>query len=101
MTNNSNNKSSILDDVYQIIQQRKETMPEDSYVASLLKGGLDRILKKVGEEASEVIIASKNNQAEEIIYEMADLWFHSLVVLGYHDINPDQVYEELYKRFKK
>ncbi|MDH4128523.1 MAG: phosphoribosyl-ATP diphosphatase [Spirochaetota bacterium] len=94
-------KCSILDEVYSIIQERKKSMPKGSYVASLFKGGHDRILKKIGEEAGEVIIASKNNEPKEIVYEIADLWFHTLVVLGYHDISPEEIYEELIKRFKK
>ncbi len=95
------NKSSIINDIYQIILQRKQTLPEASYVASLMKSGLDHILKKVGEEAGEVIIASKNGESKEIIHEIADLWFHTLVVLGYHEISPDEIYGELKKRFKK
>src|SRR4030065_173379 len=61
----------------------------------------DKILKKIGEEASEVVIGSKNDKKEEIIYEIADLWFHSLVLLGYHDITPEDIYKELQKRFGK
>ena len=94
-------KSEILDEVYKIIQERKKEMPEGSYVASLFKGGIDRILKKIGEESGEVIIASKNGESKEIVYEIADLWFHTLVVMGYHNIFPDAIYEELIKRFKK
>lgn len=94
-------KSVILNAVYDIIIQRKNDKPEGSYVASLFEKGLDKILKKVGEEAGEVIIASKNNVDSEIIHEVADLWFHTLVTLGYHDISPDKIFEELEKRFKK
>ncbi|GMT49434.1 MAG: phosphoribosyl-ATP pyrophosphatase [bacterium] len=91
----------VLEKVYQIILERKENLPKGSYVASLFKDGLDRILKKVGEEASEVIIASKNHNSKEIIHEVADLWFHTLVTLGYHDIAPHEIFKELEKRFKK
>ena len=76
-------------------------MREGSYVSSLFKKGRDKILKKIGEEASEVVIGSKNDKKEEIIYEIADLWFHSLVLLGYHDITPEDIYKELEKRFGK
>ncbi len=93
-------KSIILKDVYNIILQRRNEMAEGSYVASLFQKGLDRMLKKVSEEAGEVIIASKNNVDKEIIHEVADLWFHTLVVLGYHNISPDEIYDELKKRFK-
>ena len=75
-------------------------MPEGSYVASLMTKGLDSILKKVGEEAGEVIIASKNNDQKEIVHEVADLWFHTLVTLAYHEIPLDAIYHELDKRFK-
>ena len=101
MKNQENNNSMILDAVYQIIIQRKDNLPENSYVTSLFKKGLDKILKKIGEEAGEVIIASKNNNNNEIIHEIADLWFHTLIVLGYHNISPDEIYNELKQRYKK
>jgi phosphoribosyl-ATP pyrophosphohydrolase/phosphoribosyl-AMP cyclohydrolase len=79
---------------------RPEGAPrEGSYVASLFAGGLDRILKKVGEEAGEVVIASKNGASEQIVWETADLWFHTLVALGYHEIAPEAVFAELERRF--
>ncbi len=86
--------------VYEIVQGRKKTLPAGSYVASLMVGGQDRILKKIPEEAGEVVIASKNVNQDEIIYEMADLWFHCLVALAFHDIRPDEVFAELGKRRK-
>lgn len=101
MSNKNIPKSLIFYDVYKIIQSRKSEKPEGSYVASLFEKGQDKILKKVGEEAGEVIIASKNHENKEIIHEVADLWFHTLVTLGYHDIEPDEIFEELEKRFKK
>lgn len=91
----------ILDRVYRIILDRKQTPQADSYVASLFKGGADRILKKVSEEAGEVLLASKNGRHEEIIYEVTDLVFHTLLVLGYHDIAPQAIYQELAQRFGK
>ena len=79
----------ILEQVYNVILDRKKNPKKDSYVSTLLKGGRDRILKKIGEEAGELIIGSKNAKKAEIIHEMADLWFHSLVLLGHHGIPPE------------
>lgn len=87
-----------LDDLYRIVQDRKASKPEGSYTARLIASGQDRVLKKVAEEAGEVMLASKNNDRNEIISEMADLWFHSLLVLAYHDIPPQAVVEELARR---
>ena len=87
--------------IYQTIADRKDHPKADSYVSSLFTGGQDRILKKVAEEAGEVMLGSKNNKREEIIYEMADLFFHLLVVLGYHGIPLQDVYEELAARHGK
>ena len=89
----------VLDRVYAVIRDRKAHPREGSYVASLFAGGLDRILKKVGEEAGEVVIASKNGGPEQIVWETADLWFHTLVALGYHEIPPEAVFAELERRF--
>ena len=91
----------VIDKIYEVILDRKRNLRESSYVSSLFKSGRDKILKKIGEEASEVVIGSKNDKKEEIIYEIADLWFHSLVLLGYHDITPEEIYKELQKRFGK
>ncbi|MBI5748458.1 MAG: bifunctional phosphoribosyl-AMP cyclohydrolase/phosphoribosyl-ATP diphosphatase HisIE [Nitrospinae bacterium] len=91
----------VIDRVYEVIHDRKRNLREGSYVSSLFKSGRDKILKKIGEEASEVVIGSKNDKKEEIIYEVADLWFHTLVLLGYHDISPEEIYKELQKRFGK
>ncbi len=93
-------KSAILDQLYEVILERKKTKPEDSYVAKKMNEGLDRILKKVGEEAGEVIIAAKNGKAGEIGWEMADLIFHLWLVLGYLDLSPDIVYDNLISRRK-
>ena len=91
----------ILERLYQTVLQRKAHPQPDSYVSKLLQGGADRILKKVAEEAGEVIIAAKNRKREEIIYETADLLFHTLLVLGYHDVTLGEVYRELGDRFGK
>ncbi len=93
-------KSAILNEIYAVILDRKKTSPENSYVAKKMKEGLDRILKKVGEEASEVIIAAKNGNKDEIGWEMADLIFHLWLVLGYMDLSPDIVYDNLISRRK-
>jgi phosphoribosyl-ATP pyrophosphohydrolase/phosphoribosyl-AMP cyclohydrolase len=91
----------IFDRVYRTILDRKIHPKEDSYVTSLMKMGKDRILRKIGEESGELIIGSKNDQKPEIISEMADLWFHTLVLLGYHGITPQEIYQELEKRHGK
>jgi phosphoribosyl-ATP pyrophosphohydrolase/phosphoribosyl-AMP cyclohydrolase len=85
--------------VYDTIQERKQSPQSGSYVSGLLAGGTDRMLKKVAEEAGEVLLASKNGKREEIIHEAADLLFHTLVVLGYHDVTPEDVYQELANRY--
>ena len=87
--------------LYEMVSDRKTTPSPDSYVSKLMEGGVDRILKKVVEEAGEVVLAGKNANREEIIYEMADLWFHSLIMLGHFSIPPDEIYQELGKRFGK
>jgi phosphoribosyl-ATP pyrophosphohydrolase/phosphoribosyl-AMP cyclohydrolase len=97
----SSASQTVIDRVYEVILDRKRNVREGSYVSSLFKNGKDKILKKIGEEASEVVIGSKNDKKDEIIYEIADLWFHSLVLLGYHDITPSEIYKELQKRFGK
>ena len=94
-----NVKEDILAAVYRVIQERKANPSESSYTASLMKKGIDKILKKVGEEATEVVIAGKGGQREEIVYETADLIFHTLVLLGFYDIDPEEVYAELRRRF--
>ena len=88
-----------LDEVYQVVDDRKRNPKEGSYVSKLFKDGIDSILKKIGEEAGEAIIAAKNKNNNEITYEVADLWFHSLVLLANFDITPEDIYQELGKRF--
>ncbi|MDO8447091.1 MAG: bifunctional phosphoribosyl-AMP cyclohydrolase/phosphoribosyl-ATP diphosphatase HisIE [Deltaproteobacteria bacterium] len=89
----------ILDSVYKVILERKKNPGERSYVSSLFSKGTDSILKKIGEEASELLISGKGGKREEVVYEMADLWFHSLVLLGQMDIATEEVYGELQRRF--
>ena len=91
----------ILERIYDTIAERKAVRQPESYVSELLEGGVDRILKKIAEEAGEVILAAKNDKREEIVHEVADLFFHTLLVLGYHDITLDEVYQELALRFGK
>lgn len=90
----------ILEAVYQIVLERKQLADgEKSYVKSLFDKGLDKILSKVGEEATEAAVAGKGGDKEELVYEVADLFFHVLVLLGYYEIPPEQVYAELRRRF--
>ena len=89
----------ILQAIYQVILERRGASTESSYTAALKAMGVDRILKKVGEEAAELIIAGKGGVRQEIICETADLFFHSLVLLGFHGIPPEEVYNELRRRF--
>lgn len=89
----------ILQAVYDVIQERKTSAPDSSYTASLMAKGIDKILKKLGEEATELVIAAKGGERDEIVYEAADLFFHTLVLLGYCDIAPEDVYSELRRRF--
>jgi phosphoribosyl-AMP cyclohydrolase / phosphoribosyl-ATP pyrophosphohydrolase len=91
----------LLQQVYAVIQDRKSRAPQESYVASLMARGQDHVLKKVIEEAAEVLMASKDGRREAIVYEMADLWFHAIVALGWHDISPQEVLQELQHRFGK
>ncbi len=80
------------------IAERRAADPKSSYVASLNAKGLDAILKKVGEEATEAVIASKSGKREDIVHEVADLWFHTLVLLGWHGIALADVLRELERR---
>lgn len=89
----------ILDLLYQVILERKANPSENSYTASLMQKGTDKILKKIGEEATEVVIAAKGGKREEIVYESADLIFHLLVLLAHCNIPADDVYAELRRRF--
>ena len=84
--------------LYTTLLDRKEAEPGSSYVASLYHKGLDSILKKVGEEATEVVIAAKSEDDSALIYELADLFFHSLVLLASRGLSPDRVIEELKRR---
>lgn len=80
------------------VEARKKASPESSYVAKLFSKGEDAILKKIGEEATEVILASKQGDNEHLVYETADLWFHCLVLLAHHGLSADDVLKELARR---
>ena len=91
--------SDILRQLAEVLEQRKLESPDTSYVASLYKKGLDTILKKIGEEAAETIIAGKGGDKQQIVYETADLWFHCMVLLANQGLGPDDVLSELQRRF--
>jgi len=93
------NNDDFLSQLASVLEERKNADPEQSYVANLYHKGLDKILKKIGEEATETVIASKDGDKAQIIYETADLWFHSLVMLAYHELGPQDVINELDRRF--
>jgi phosphoribosyl-ATP pyrophosphohydrolase/phosphoribosyl-AMP cyclohydrolase len=89
----------ILDAVYHVIQDRRRNPEERSYVCSLFDKGLDKILSKIGEEATETAVAGKGGISDEVIYEVADLFFHVLILLGYYNLPPERIYAELRRRF--
>lgn len=89
----------ILSRLSDVLEQRKGADPDSSYVAKLYAKGLDSILKKVGEEATETVIAAKDGDAHQIIYETADLWFHCMVMLKHFNLEPQAVLVELERRF--
>jgi phosphoribosyl-ATP pyrophosphohydrolase len=82
-----------------VLEARKSADADSSYVASLYQAGTDKILKKLGEEATETVIAGKGGNRDEIIYETADLWFHSMVLLADQNIEVQAVLSELDRRF--
>lgn len=92
--------SAIISEIYQVIQDRKLNYKMDSYVCKLLANSEVLLPKKIGEEAVEVIIALKDKDREAIIYEVADLWFHTLVALGSFNISTQDIFRELKKRRK-
>ena len=89
----------VLQRLAEVLESRKQADPADSYVAGLYSKGLDAILKKIGEEATETILAAKDGAADKIIYETADLWFHTLVLLAQQGLRPEQILAELERRF--
>ena len=91
--------SDILEQLEKVLEERKQADTDSSYVASLHAKGLEKILKKVGEEATETVIAAVSGDREQVVYETADLWFHTLVMLSHLDISHDEVLAELERRF--
>ncbi|MFQ6021668.1 MAG: phosphoribosyl-ATP diphosphatase [Acidiferrobacterales bacterium] len=89
----------ILDKLTKVLEARKQADAQSSYTAGLYAQGLDAILKKVGEEATEMIIAAKSGDSTQIVRETADLWFHTMVLLVHQGLKPDEVLRELERRF--
>jgi phosphoribosyl-ATP pyrophosphohydrolase len=89
---------SILHRLAQTLEARKQAKPDSSYVAQLFEKGNDAILKKVAEEAAETLLAAKDGDKLHIVRETADLWFHTLVMLSFHGLGPDDVLAELRRR---
>lgn len=90
-----------IQELFQIILDRKDNGPKESYTQYLFKEGEDKILKKVGEEAMEVILAAKGQGNERLTEEVADLTYHTLVLLAYKGLSPDDILQELAKRHLK
>jgi phosphoribosyl-ATP pyrophosphohydrolase len=88
-----------LDRLAEVLEARKQATADESYVASLYAKGLDAILKKIGEEATETVMAAKDGDRDKIIYETADLWFHSMILLAREGLHPNDVLAELDRRF--
>jgi len=98
MTANTNS-AEILERLAALLAERRSADPEKSYVARLYRDGLDSILKKIGEEATETVLAAKTGDAQKITHEVADLWFHTLVLLSHAGLTPATVLDELARRF--
>lgn len=100
---NTTMNQDVLAELARVIQSRKGAAPDTSYVASLHHKGLNKILEKVGEECTETLIAAKDaavsGQTDDLVYETADLWFHTLVMLSHFNLAPDAVLAELARRF--
>ncbi|HAA90722.1 MAG: Histidine biosynthesis bifunctional protein HisIE [Thermoanaerobacterales bacterium 50_218] len=95
---NSSDLSRVIDELYEVIKERKRVMPEGSYTAKLFRKGIDKIAQKVGEEAVEVVIAGKNRDQKELIEETADLIYHLLVLLAECGVQPNEVRAKLAER---
>ncbi len=98
MNNAEKTPETVLAEVYATLLERRDADPNQSYVATLYKKGIDAILKKIGEEATEVVIAGKNPDDAALVGELADLWFHSLVLLAARGLPPEAVTAELARR---
>lgn len=91
--------SDVLAELARVLEERKHADPDGSYVAGLYARGLDAILKKVGEEATETVLAAKGGERAQVVRETADLWFHTLVMLAHLGLGPADVLGELERRF--
>lgn len=95
--------SNVLKALDKILQERKQESADSSYVASLYQKGLDKILKKIGEEATETVMAAKdcenNDDKSHLVYEVTDLWFHTLVLLSHQGLSSEDITQELERRF--
>lgn len=100
MIKNEKSKDEVLEDLYSLIKERKNNPKEGSYTNYLFEKGLDKILKKVGEETSEVIIGAKNKNKEELVYEISDLIYHILVLMVNEDVTIEDIKNQLEKRKK-
>ncbi len=89
----------VLSQLANVLEERRRADPKTSYVASLYAKGLDAILKKIGEEATEVVLAAKGDDNDHLVKEIADLWFHSLVLLAHQGLSHEAVMAELARRF--
>jgi len=89
----------VLSRLAEVLEQRKQESADASYVASLYHKGLDSILKKIGEEATETVMAAKDGDKDKVVHEIADLWFHTLILLANEDLHPRYVLNELDRRF--
>ena len=90
--------SDVLQQLAQVLEERKQAEPDSSSVAKLYAKGRDAILKKIGEEATESVLAAKDGARERIVAETADLWFHCMVMLAYYGLRPEDVLTELDRR---
>ncbi|QGU96536.1 phosphoribosyl-ATP diphosphatase [Clostridium bovifaecis] len=95
------NNTEILSVLFEVVKDRKENLVEGSYTNYLFEKGLDKILKKVGEESTEVIVAAKNNDNNELVNEICDLTYHILILMAEQGLELDKVREELEKRREK
>lgn len=98
MADLENASGDLLERLTRVLEERKKGDPEQSYVAKLHHKGQDAILKKIGEESCELVMASKDQDQAKVVAETADLWFHSLVLLGWHGLQASDVLAELDRR---
>lgn len=98
MSDHSATSSDVLATIHATLLDRLDAEPDSSYVASLYNKGLDTILKKIGEEATETVMAAKDGLADNVVRETADLWFHTMVLLAHQGLQPQDVIDELARR---